>query len=95
MARDPGEIKVTGRTRFRRPVWLAVASLPALAGSVSTVGAPGEPLQAWISRAAIPVRSIDAADEDFSDLEPLASAIGTARVVELGEPSHGAGKLCG
>jgi len=48
-------------------------------------------LQSWISRATVNVRSIDAADEDFSDLEPLATAIGSARVVQLGEPSHGAG----
>jgi erythromycin esterase-like protein len=37
------------------------------------------------------VRTIDAADQDFSDLEPLIDAIGSARVVQLGEPSHGAG----
>lgn len=37
------------------------------------------------------VRSIDAADEDFTDLNPLIEVIGTARVVQLGEPSHGAG----
>ncbi|MBS0333095.1 MAG: erythromycin esterase family protein, partial [Proteobacteria bacterium] len=37
------------------------------------------------------VRSIDPAEEDFADLEPLAAAIGRAQVVQLGEPSHGAG----
>src|SRR5690349_7641461 len=47
--------------------------------------------QAWISQHSIRIRSIDAADEDFSDLEPLMDAIGSASVVQLGEPSHGAG----
>jgi erythromycin esterase len=48
-------------------------------------------LQRWIIERAVPVRSLDAADPDFSDLEPLIDAIGPARVVQLGEPSHGAG----
>jgi erythromycin esterase len=48
-------------------------------------------LQAWLEAYAQPVRTIDATDEDFSDLEPLGDAIGDARVVQLGEPSHGAG----
>lgn len=51
----------------------------------------GDPLQAWLLKHAVAVRSIDPKDEDFSDLEPLISAIGSARVVQLGEPSHGAG----
>jgi erythromycin esterase len=45
----------------------------------------------WIVEHATPVRSIDAADADFSDLQPLVDAIGAATVVQLGEPSHGAG----
>jgi erythromycin esterase-like protein len=48
-------------------------------------------LQVWLAANAVPVRSIDAADEDFGDLEPLIAAMGSARVVQLGEPSHGAG----
>jgi len=48
-------------------------------------------LQDWIAKSSVTVRSISAADEDFSDLEPLSKAIGSARVVQLGEPSHGAG----
>ena len=51
----------------------------------------GDKLQDWIVEHTIAVRSIDAADEDFGDLEPLIDAIGSARVVQLGEPSHGAG----
>src|SRR5689334_8531493 len=52
---------------------------------------PHDILQAWLETHALPVRTIDAADEDFSDLQPLGDAIGQARVVQLGEPSHGAG----
>ena len=52
---------------------------------------PRDELQAWLQAHARPVRSIDPADEDFSDLAPLGDAIGDARVVQLGEPSHGAG----
>ncbi len=37
------------------------------------------------------LRSISPTDEDFSDLLPIARAIGSARVVQLGESSHGAG----
>jgi hypothetical protein len=39
----------------------------------------------------VAIRTVDPADQDFSDLEPLRAAIGTARIVQLGEPSHGAG----
>ena len=48
-------------------------------------------LQALLAAKATPIRGVDIADEDFADLEPLGSAIGAARVVQLGEPSHGAG----
>lgn len=40
----------------------------------------------------VALRTIDPTDEDFSDLVPLARAIGSARVVQLGESSHGAGE---
>ncbi len=39
----------------------------------------------------VPVRSIDPSDADFSDLKPLVSMIGKARVVQLGEATHGDG----
>src|SRR5262245_1049806 len=46
---------------------------------------------AWLKEHAITLRSIDPTDEDFSDLEPLRKAIGEARIVQLGEQSHGDG----
>jgi len=52
---------------------------------------PRDALQTWLENNTKPVRTIDAADEDIADLEPLGDAIGQARVVQLGEPSHGAG----
>ncbi|WP_400193384.1 erythromycin esterase family protein [Hymenobacter sp. B81] len=39
------------------------------------------------------MRSIDPADENFADLEFLAQEIGGARVVMLGEPTHGEGNV--
>jgi erythromycin esterase len=46
---------------------------------------------AWLKQHAIPVRTIDPRDDDFSDLEPLRKVIGDARIVQLGEQSHGDG----
>jgi erythromycin esterase len=46
---------------------------------------------AWLRAHAIPIRTIDPADEDFRDLAPLRAVLGNARVVMLGEASHGDG----
>lgn len=70
-----------------RPIKLALATALCVLFTTATA----DELQDWIAKQAVPVRSIDAADEDFSDLEPLIDAIGTTQVVQLGEPSHGAG----
>jgi erythromycin esterase len=48
---------------------------------------------AGLSKAAAPIRSIDPSivDDDFADLKPLMTAIGSSRIVVLGEESHGDG----
>lgn len=46
---------------------------------------------AWLKKHVATIRSIDPADEDFSDLEPIRKAIGDARIVQLSEQSHGDG----
>lgn len=46
---------------------------------------------AWLRANARPIRSLSVNDRDFSDLQPLKAAIGTSRVVMLGEQSHGDG----
>jgi erythromycin esterase len=80
--------------RAKTALWVLVTAnclgLSSLALAASASPSPDE-LQKWIAERAVTVRTIDAADENFSDLEPLIDAIGTARVVQLGEPSHGAG----
>ena len=45
----------------------------------------------WLAEHAVAVRSAVPADEDFSDLMPLVTWIGTSRVVALGEATHGDG----
>ncbi len=72
-----------------------VLLLPALlfgAASHAEGTDPSEhPRVAWLEQHAVPFKSIDPNDEDFSDLEPLAKAIADARIVQLGEQTHGDG----
>jgi erythromycin esterase len=60
-----------------------VACLAAAQGLAAPVSAP-LPARQW------PVASIHAENDDFRDLKPFADAIGNARVVALGEQTHGA-----
>lgn len=73
--------------KFVRGVLLAAALLAA--GAVHA-GEREERVR-WLTEHAVAVRSIAPADEDFSDLQPLVSTIGDARVVALGEVTHGDG----
>ncbi len=50
-----------------------------------------DPRVTWLSEHAARLRSSDIADVDFSDLAPIGKAIGDARVVMIGEQSHGDG----
>jgi erythromycin esterase len=63
------------------------------AGSVSAVEVPDAGEVRWLAEHAVPVRSIVPEDEDFSDLMPLVGWIGSARVVALGEVTHGDGAM--
>lgn len=57
----------------------------------SAQAAPLEERLSWLREHAVEVRTIDSADEDFRDLKPLGESIGDARVVLLGEATHGDG----
>lgn len=46
---------------------------------------------AWLKANVTPIRTLDPADDDMSDLMPLKAAIGDARIVMLGEQSHADG----
>jgi erythromycin esterase len=65
----------------------------ASAGSADTTPAAraADARVAWLKRHVAPIRSLDPADEDFADLEPIRKAIGDARIVFLGEEWHGSG----
>ncbi len=53
--------------------------------------APIKERLAWLRGHAVKVRTLDPEDEDFTDLEPLGEAIRDARIVLLGEATHGGG----
>ncbi|MFC6665892.1 erythromycin esterase family protein [Deinococcus radiopugnans] len=61
----------------------------ALLGSALAV-TPQEKIT-WLQQHAIPVRTLDIQDDEFSDLTPLRSALSGVRVILLGEQSHGDG----
>jgi erythromycin esterase len=71
----------------RRAMILSTAAL----ASGAAASAHPETLQEWLASHGHAVRTVDPDDQDISDLEPIAAAIGKARVVQLGEPSHNAG----
>jgi erythromycin esterase len=79
------------KTSLRTAVCAIGAGITSMALAASAAPPSPDELQKWIADHAVAVRTIDATDEDFRDLEPLIDAIGSARVVQLGEPTHGAG----
>jgi len=78
-----------GWRRALRLLCLLAIGLSACAGGGSRL--TDEERVSWLSRHALRVRSIDPDDDDFSDLQPLREIMGDARVVMLGEQSHGDG----
>jgi erythromycin esterase len=71
-------------------VWIQAVEPPALVGARAAALA-ADPRVAWLRENAHALRSIDPADDDFSDLEPLRATLANARVVLLGEGDHHSG----
>ncbi|MGD8328702.1 MAG: erythromycin esterase family protein [Acidobacteriota bacterium] len=82
---------MTGERSRARTHRLRLLAVVAAAAIVSPAAAAQGDLLQWLRDNALVVRSIDAADDDYTDLAGLVGAIGEARIVQLGESSHGAG----
>lgn len=78
-----------GVSRARCAFWLIL--VPLCLGGTSRGFADNAERIAWLKAHAAALRSIDPADADFTDLEPIRRAIGDTKVVMLGEQSHGDG----
>ena len=77
------------RPRLLLPLLLLSLTAPAHAQDPAS---PPDPERVrWVAEHALAVRSIEPADEEFADLMPLVQVIGKARVVQLGEATHGDG----
>jgi erythromycin esterase len=63
----------------------------ALVTSVSANAQTRDERVKWLQQHSIPIRTASPADTDFVDLDAVGSAIGDARIVMLGEATHGAG----
>lgn len=58
---------------------------------LSLSGVVGTDADAWLKAHAVAIRTTDIDSADDADLAALKAAIGDARVVQIGEPSHGDG----
>jgi erythromycin esterase len=70
---------------------LVSLALPLSLTLVETRAAEDDARIDWLKKNAIVLRSIDPENEDFADLAPLRKIIGDARIVMLGEQTHGDG----
>jgi len=81
--------------------WLLAGALSACGGGAPANGAAAPPAAPpgawtqWLQAHAHALRSSDPRDEDFSDLEFLAAAIGDRRLLQLGESGHGVAEFDG
>ncbi|MGE0479877.1 MAG: erythromycin esterase family protein [Phycisphaerae bacterium] len=80
-----------GATTSRAAADQAESATQPAASQPGSTESPSVARVKFLREHAVPIRTIDPDDDDFADLMPLKDAIGTARVVALGEQSHGDG----
>jgi erythromycin esterase len=81
-----GEAALAGRRSIFR--LLTTASICLLAAAQMTSESPAEIAARWVAANAIPIETVEAG-HDFRDLQPLKQIVGNARIVALGESTHG------
>jgi erythromycin esterase len=74
-------------------VLLLVAGCATRRLATHDAGTADDALRRWLDAETSTVRSFDPNDTDFRDLEPFGRAIGSARIVLLGEQTHGEGNI--
>jgi len=80
-----------GSTRLPLLVFAALCTGPLTGAEPEKSATANDERVAWLKNHAAAIRSIDPDDADFTDLEPFRRAIGNARIVLLGEQTHGDG----
>ena len=73
---------------MRRGVWCGVVALLLAVSAHPVMGADENPAANWIARNAISLTSVTAA-ESFEDLLPLIPLFKSARIIAIGEGTHG------
>lgn len=79
-----------GVTEVPVRIWVEQVEPPALADA-RDAALSADPRVAWLRQNAVPIRSIDPNDMDFTDLQPLGRSLEGVHLVLLGEADHRSG----
>src|SRR5207244_1135095 len=77
-----------GGTAWFDGLEISIDGVALLQGAAPRIGEPTDEQLTWIRNTAIPVNGATPG-QDYADLQPLKNLIGNARIVALGEATHG------